>query len=174
MTFWWPSWIFSGFHKIRTKHPIFTNFIFLSLSHLVENNDTKYYLFFIQIKKVIFWVIFASFGPPCHKKCRRSHNFCPISILLVPKCSEMNCATFEPVSALILNMSFFYPLFVPPLILKLKLEWTKLPFFFFFTKKFITLIIMIIMESIYICIALIQLLASSKRFDTHYKCVVMK
>ena len=93
-----------------------TNFIFLSLSHLVENNDTKYYLFFIKIKKVIFWVIFASFGPPCHKKCRRSHNFCPISILLVPKCSEMNWATSEPVSALILNMSFFYPLFVPPLI----------------------------------------------------------
>ena len=28
----------------------------------------------------------------------------------------MNCATFESVTALILNMSFFYPLFVPPLL----------------------------------------------------------
>ena len=42
------------------------------------------------------------------------------SILLVPKCSEINCATFELVSALILHMSFFYPLFVPTLLLYMR------------------------------------------------------
>ena len=71
MTSWRPSWIFSGFHKIWTKHPMFTKFTFLSLSHLVENNDTKYDLFFIKIKKCDFlgW-FFASF---CKKKWGLQH-----------------------------------------------------------------------------------------------------
>ena len=38
---------------------MFTKFTFLSLSHLVENNDTKYDLFSLKKKKVIFAFFFV-------------------------------------------------------------------------------------------------------------------
>ena len=56
---------FSGLNKIWTKHPIFTKFTFLNLSHLVENNDTKYDLFIIKILKSYYLGDFCLF---CHKK----------------------------------------------------------------------------------------------------------
>ena len=51
-------------------------------------------------------------APPCHEKWDGIHCFYPISISLVPKCSEMNYATFELVISWIPRMSF-YTLYCP-------------------------------------------------------------